>query len=116
MICPNCGTELTENSLFCNICGTKIENSPRQPVISPPIADTSQQDYQMPQQQEQRKATLSQKILLAILIIIAIDLIGGIWARLYMNHVRKEMGITGTSTVKTETVIRTGEEGSYVLS
>ena len=28
MRCPNCGTNLNENSKFCNECGTQIQNAP----------------------------------------------------------------------------------------
>lgn len=47
MVCPNCGKELSDDSLFCNSCGAKVTLPPQNPaeevqnVASPPLPKPS---------------------------------------------------------------------------
>ena len=40
MICKNCGAEVSDNAIFCNNCGTKIEKEIQE------IADTNMKAFQ----------------------------------------------------------------------
>ena len=41
MLCPRCGKEISNDSLFCFSCGTKIESKPQEPVVANPQVEAA---------------------------------------------------------------------------
>ena len=52
MNCPNCGSHVSDGSLFCQNCGTKIEATPEQGMDNQSGSYTQSENFGQPEQQD----------------------------------------------------------------
>ena len=47
MLCPNCGKEIMDQSIFCNFCGKRLE-APAEEPVEEPVADAVEEPVEEP--------------------------------------------------------------------
>ena len=63
MFCPNCGTQLSDDTVFCSNCGSRVGGAPQQPAPQQPYAQAPpQQPYAQPAPQQYAPKPLKYKI------------------------------------------------------